>query len=103
MAYDCPGFPKLPVAGKDEMRPNARDARTEVTPTLKYCRPVSMVMDFGAPRDAMSDWRGAPSPSLPTFRAGTPPTMPTSKPEPGNVPIQPGITIGDRRGKTVSS
>ena|SRR5258706_10402593 len=90
----------IPVPGKDALRPNARDARTEVTPVLKYARAVSMVMDFGAPRDAMSDWRGTPSPSSPTFRAGVPPTAtPTSKPEPGNVPIQPGITIGDRRSK----
>lgn len=102
MAYDCPGFPKLPVPGKDQLRPNARDARPDVAnPALKYVQPVRMVHDYGAAHDDMTWWRGTPSPSSPTFKAGVPPTMtPASKPEPGNVPIQPGITVGDRRGKT---
>ena len=85
---DQPGFKKLKVPGHNEMRPNMRDQEPDAN-NMAYCRPVSHVMDLGAPRDALTYWRGVASPASAEFKAGTPYGVnPSGKPEPKSMPIQ---------------
>jgi hypothetical protein len=94
-----PGF-KIPVPGKDELRPNMRDATPEKG-ALSHIKPVAMVHDMGAPRDDLTYWRGTPSPSSPTFRAGVPRGVnPSAKPEEKAARIHSGIVAGERSKKT---
>jgi hypothetical protein len=59
-------------------------------------------MDLGAPRDALTYWRGVASPSSPEFVAGRPRGVnPSAKPEPESHPIQIGLTEMDRNRKDV--
>lgn len=91
--------PNIPVPGHDELRPNDRDASVE-RGYLAHARPVQFVQDFGAPRDALTDWRGVPSPASPTFKAGVPKGVnPGVKPEPKSMPIQAGRTWPNRDSK----
>jgi hypothetical protein len=94
-----PGF-DMPVPGKDELRPNMRDCTPEKG-ALEYVKPAAMVQDFGAPRDALTMWRGTPSPASPTFKAGVPLGVnPDAKPEQQSQPIQTGMTWPNRNKKT---
>lgn len=96
---DQPGFKKLKVAGRNEMRPNQRDVAPDAN-NMAYCKPVAHVMDFGAPRDPLAYWRGVPSPSSPTFTAGVPGGVnPSRKPEEQSAHIQTGITSLTRNKK----
>lgn len=93
---DQPGFKKLKVPGHNEMRPHMRDISPDAN-NIEYCRPVSHVMDLGAPRDALTYWRGVASPSSPEFKAGEPYGInPSGKPEEQSVHIQTGITWPNR-------
>ena len=84
----------------DDLRPNMRDATPEKG-ALAYVKPVQFVMDLGAPRDALTEWRGTPSPSSPTFRAGVPGGVnPSAKPEEESAHIHTGITAFERTKKT---
>ncbi len=68
----CPG-PKFVVPKKNEMRPNARNARPAVEgprDVLRYAQAHQMVGDLGSPP---TDWmQGSQSPASPTFTAGWP-------------------------------
>lgn len=94
-----PGF-DVPVPGS-ELRPHQRDAR-EDRGVLKYVQPVNFVMDLGAPRDALVDWRGTMSPASPTFTAGVVQGVNASpKPETKSARIHTGITASERKSKTM--
>lgn len=83
-----------------DLRPNQRDGTPEKGP-LAYVKPVNFVMDAGAPRDALTDWRGTPSPASPTFKAGRPDVLNRSpKTEEQSVRTQPGIVGSERSKKT---
>ena len=94
-----PGF-KIPVPGKDELRPNMRDCDPSKGPN-GYAKPVGFVMDLGAPRDSMTDWVGVRSPASATFKAGVPMGVnPSAKPGQATLPIQTGRTWPNRDKKT---
>ena len=93
-----PGF-DIPVPGENELRPHHRDQR-EDKGVLSHVQPVNMVMDFGAPRDALTDWRGVPSPASATFKAGVVAGVnPSMKPEEKTARIHTGITASERSKK----
>ena len=97
-----PGFDMV-VPGKDELRPHMRTPR-EGHGVLNYVQPVNFVGDMGAPRDALTDWRGTKSPSSPTFRAGEPRGVnPAAHGEEESARIHTGVTAPERRKKTVDT
>lgn len=90
----------IPVPGFNDIRPHMRTPR-EGHGVLNYVQPVNFVGDFGAPRDAMTDWRGTQSPASPTFRAGVPQGVSAEKRgEEQAARIHTGITSAERRKKT---
>lgn len=98
MAYDQPGLKKLVCPGKNELRPNARDANLHRGP-LAYVPPgVTHVMDFGAPRTEMGQ---SAAPSSPTFTPGNASIQAGAKSKPLDATIQPGIANQERRKKGV--
>ena len=93
-----PGF-DIPVPGPDELRPHHRDQRDDKG-KLSHVQPVNYVMDLGAPRDALVDWRGVQSPASPTFKAGVVAGVnPSMKPEEKAARIHGGITASERSKK----
>jgi hypothetical protein len=97
---EVPGV-DIPVPGFNEIRPHMRTPRSEEHGVLKYVQPVNFVGDFGAPRDANTDWRGTRSPASPTFKAGVPMGVNAAKvTEEQSARIHTGITASERKSKT---
>lgn len=86
------------VPGRNEMRPHQRDAAKD-RGVLKYVQPFQMVHDLGAPRDALTSWRGAPSPASAEWPKGQPTS--SAKAEQKALPIQTGVVAARRDRKTV--
>ena len=85
MAKKVPGFTKIAVPGKDELRPNHRDAKPARGPLAYVGEGTAHVMDMGAPRGDYP-WSPTASPA----RAGEPVNR-RAKPLLTRPTIQPGI------------
>lgn len=85
-----PGFTKLPVPAKDELRPNHRDAKPDRGSLAYVGAGTANVMDMGAPRGEYP-WSPTTSPASGAFVAAAPVHPEKPKEDEGGITIHTGM------------